>query len=151
MVASSPLMDPAGESKKTEKRGIGLGYGLSGLGFGSPLTYTSSGYHPAGYVAPLATTTVIKSGYTGIPASSAGYTGYSGFYPGYTTGYNALGYGGLPAAVGTSYAGKFVQPAATATYSKVIHSYPHYGTSVAAVSPALGYTGISGYHGGYVY
>ncbi|XP_058818750.1 shematrin-like protein 1 [Topomyia yanbarensis] len=153
--ASSAVAIEPSASRKTEKRGIGLGYGLTGFGYDAPLGYSAIGYHPGGYVAPVsATTTVIKAGYSGIPAAaSAGYGGYGyhGFYPGYTTGYSTgysgLGYGAIPAASGASYA-KVVQPATTA-YSKVIHTYPHYGSTVG--SPALGYSGIGGYHGGYVY
>lgn len=76
------------------------------------------------------------------------YGKYTGFYPGYTTGYG--GYAGVPVATSATGYGKIIQPATT-TYSKVIHSYPHYGTAVGAVSPALGYSGVAGYHGGYVY
>lgn len=166
-------------SKRNEKRGVGLGYGLSGLGYDSShLGYTGAalaGYHhPAGYVAPVASTTVIKAGYATVPVASAGeilltssmfpstnlfnfsaypaydYAKYTGFYPGYTTGYGGVGYAGIPVATTATGYGKIVQPATT-TYSKVIHSYPHYGTTVGAVSPALGYTGVAGYHGGYVY
>ncbi|XP_053691022.1 shematrin-like protein 1 [Sabethes cyaneus] len=142
-------------NKKTEKRAIGLGYGLTGFGY-DPHSYSASGYHtagyhPIGYVAPVATTTVFKAGYAGIPTAhyGAGYGGldaygkygYHGFYPGYGTGYGALGYGAVPAA--SSYA-KVVQPATT-SYSKVVQTYPHYGTA------AVGYTGLAGYHGGYLY
>ncbi|XP_021707098.1 shematrin-like protein 1 [Aedes aegypti] len=147
-------------SKRNEKRGVGLGYGLSGLGYDSShLGYTGAalaGYHhPAGYVAPVASTTVIKAGYATVPVASAAYPAYdyakyTGFYPGYTTGYGGVGYAGIPVATTATGYGKIVQPATT-TYSKVIHSYPHYGTTVGAVSPALGYTGVAGYHGGYVY
>ncbi|XP_062555385.1 shematrin-like protein 2 [Armigeres subalbatus] len=144
-------------SKRPEKRGVGLGYGLSGLGYDSAhLGYNGAlaGYHhPAGYVAPVASTTVIKSGYAALPVASAAYPAYdygkyTGFYPGYTTGYG--GYAGVPVATSATGYGKIIQPATT-TYSKVIHSYPHYGTAVGAVSPALGYSGVAGYHGGYVY
>ncbi|XP_055543531.1 shematrin-like protein 1 [Wyeomyia smithii] len=154
-IPSAAEIEPSA-NKKTEKRGIGYGYGLTGLGYDSPLGYTASGYHttgyhPVGYVAPVATTTVFKAGYTGIPTAHVGTGyggldaygkyGYHGFYPGYSTGYGALGYGTLPAA--TSYA-KVVQPATT-SYSKVVQTYPHYGTA------ALGYSGLAGYHGGYLY
>ncbi|KAL9697324.1 hypothetical protein quinque_000765 [Culex quinquefasciatus] len=168
---SSPLVDAA--ARKPEKRGIGLGYGLSGLGYDAhQLGYSVAGYHPAaaaGYVAPVAHTTVIKSGYA-VPAATTGYlggydglgkyTGYTGgFYPaGYTTGYNGYsgyggygGYGAIPVVAGTGY-GKIVQPAAaaaTTSYSKVIHSYPHYSSTVG-VAPAIGYSGLAaGYHYGY--
>ncbi|XP_029728701.2 uncharacterized protein LOC115266549 [Aedes albopictus] len=161
---AAATMAEDGASKRNEKRGVGLGYGLSGLGYDSThLGYTGglAGYHhpAAGYVAPVspvASTTVIKSGYATIPVASAAYPAaydyakYTGFYPGYTTGYSGLGYAGIPVATSATGYGKIVQPA-TATYSKVIHSYPHYGTTVGAVSPALGYTGVAGYHGGYVY
>ncbi|XP_065079566.1 prisilkin-39-like [Ochlerotatus camptorhynchus] len=156
--AASLAADSA--SKRPEKRGIGLGYGLSGFGYDSShLGYTgaAAGYHhpAAGYVAPVASTTYIKSGYTSLPVASAAYPAYdygkyTGFYPGYSTGYSGLGYAGVPVAASATGYGKIIQPATT-TYSKVVHSYPHYGSTVGAVSPALGYSGIAGYHGGYVY
>ncbi|XP_055612540.1 uncharacterized protein LOC129759157, partial [Uranotaenia lowii] len=156
-VAPAAFQDSSAAARRNDKRAIGL-VDTTGLSY----DYTALHHHPVAVAAPVAaSTTVVKSaGYHGLPVS-AGYTnlgldrlGYSGIYhpvtTGYTTsyqtGYGGLGYGsGIPVASAAAGYGKLVHPGTT-TYQKVVQTYPHLGSTVGAVAPALGYTSLAGYH-----